>query len=721
MKLESKPTTVTTSTCFKETEFGIKEADMGLILEILRSKLYSNPIGAICREVASNSRDANREAENNVPIEISINNSVLSMSDMTISFKDFGHGISPKRMAGVFVNYGSSTKRESDEFTGGFGLGAKTPFSYADNFTIETIVDGFKYIYVAAIEEGSKGKIYCIDKCESVDASGTTIIVPIKSCDRSTFESEVYKATVFWPMQPVYKNFSKKLEDMKLISVINTDDILVVEQNLMSSGYGLLLDGIYYPINTSIMSFSSQYVYGHSIIFKFNVGELTISANRETLQYDDKTKTAINKRFIELKNLCKAEYEALYKSNTSWLNAVLSKSSISSNIYWRIIKDHLSKTDPFLLMINKFDDRILNLRLDRNFQTLEFFRVEHDHRGKVSRTKFLDVNEDIKECPCFLFDQTMSYISSKDATIFLKDKKYIAIRPTNIKYLKFSSLTFKEKKGLAKGMRIFLQDIELLGKLGISYSLYSTVDRLKVSKDATIRTPTIRQSNTLKVYIQPIKEYRYGRHANNSTHVEIKNETVQLRSGTPLEKKDYVLILVDDLLQLPNLRNNEFEMLQIAVKAGLIPDFSIIFANKTRGLKLKEFFTPLEEKQKLLTPEIITQLIDASHAKRILDDNEWILKVSFKSKKFSELVTNLLPFEATIKKDYYVPDYLQESYKNMSQVATYASLAKDIYKTFPLIPLINTLRSYSMKHDLKDITQYINLMETDLINDKKLI
>ena len=86
MKLGSKSSTIETSTVFQEMEFWIKSSDMGLVLEILRSKLYSNPIGAICREVASNSRDANREAENTVPIEIAINNSALSMSDMTISF-----------------------------------------------------------------------------------------------------------------------------------------------------------------------------------------------------------------------------------------------------------------------------------------------------------------------------------------------------------------------------------------------------------------------------------------------------------------------------------------------------------------------------------------------------------------------------------------------------------------------------------------------------------
>lgn len=105
MILQQKETTnIRTSEKFKELEFGIRSSDMGLVLEILRSKLYRNPIAAICREVASNARDANREAENTAPIEISIDDGLFSAGDLTISFKDVGPGISPERMADVFVN-----------------------------------------------------------------------------------------------------------------------------------------------------------------------------------------------------------------------------------------------------------------------------------------------------------------------------------------------------------------------------------------------------------------------------------------------------------------------------------------------------------------------------------------------------------------------------------------------------------------------------------------
>src|ERR1039458_7996950 len=109
--------------------FGI-DTDSGVIFDILRNKMYANKIAAVAREIASNSRDANRENhKTDVPIEILIQDTsgLFNSSDMQIIFKDSGIGITPDRMDNIFLNYGASSKRTSNKQTGGFGLGAKTP------------------------------------------------------------------------------------------------------------------------------------------------------------------------------------------------------------------------------------------------------------------------------------------------------------------------------------------------------------------------------------------------------------------------------------------------------------------------------------------------------------------------------------------------------------------------------------------------------------------
>ena len=103
------------------------------IFDLLRSKIYENPIKAICREVSCNARDANRSVgKGDVPIEIT----VPSYNNLSLIIKDCGPGISPYLIENIFIKYAASTKRDDNTQTGGFGLGAKTPFAYTDSFTI---------------------------------------------------------------------------------------------------------------------------------------------------------------------------------------------------------------------------------------------------------------------------------------------------------------------------------------------------------------------------------------------------------------------------------------------------------------------------------------------------------------------------------------------------------------------------------------------------------
>jgi hypothetical protein len=725
MKLAGKPTTVTTSAAFQELSFGIKEADMGLILEILRSKLYSNPIGAICREVSSNSRDANREAENNVPIEIGIANSHLSMSDMVIYFKDFGTGISPERMADVFVNYGSSTKRESDTFTGGFGLGAKTPFSYTDNFTIETIVAGIKYTYVAAIEQGRKGKIYCIDTAETQEANGTTILVPIKSGDRTNFEQECYKATIFWPMRPVYKNFGLKLERLKIETVLDNDQFMIVKQDFLGQGYGLLLDGIFYPISSSQINWAGHTIYDHQVIFKFPVGVLTISANREHVQYDEKTKSAINLAFVAFINEVKSVYQTEFKKCTTWLQAALFYQSTKQGTLYKYLDAHLSGSDPYWKEVKNFDNRSLNLRLDSHFQTLQFFDVSNDH-GKVTRTKTTEISTSLIKDRVFLFDATPSYIPLKDATIFAGGNDYIAIRPTEPKYLRYWELNKEDRRTINKGYRRYLKDIKTLAKLGITYSLYSQVEKMKVTKTnaGTVKIPSVRQPDTLKVWIQYFdQDIHYARRGASSKpgtyqYIKVDGNQITSESGSPFTSANYALVLVDDILQIPNIsyQDDEYRMLRIAMKAKLVPAFNVIYANKNRGSRLVGLVESLDEKRKLLTPAIITQLIDASSIMTIVGDKTWLQRYKYASKTFCDLMT--LIKSLSIKLEITVPDELVKKYAATSQLSNLKTQIDAMYKSFPML---NYLSRYELDCNSSTIQEYITERENALIQAGKLV
>lgn len=282
----------------KELFFSIDDKDQGIVFDILRSKIYKDPIGSICREIASNSRDANRENnKEKTPIEISIVDKNLNpMGDrnsLTIEFKDNGLGISPDRMEKIFCKYGASTKTETNRMTGGYGLGAKTPFSYTDVFNITTVFENIQYEYTAFIDESKRGKILQFSKSETDKDSGTIIKIPIKDSDRTTFEKKCIYYSILWDVRPRYINFRENISELPVVNkqskLINVLKISKNRDIFINSMY-ISIDGIPYDLDKILSGFNIEsFNKDFCIIFPFNNGELEISANRENLQYNSKT------------------------------------------------------------------------------------------------------------------------------------------------------------------------------------------------------------------------------------------------------------------------------------------------------------------------------------------------------------------------------------------------------------------------------------------------
>jgi len=93
--------------------------NLDFITQILSSNLYSKPLNSFLREIISNAVDSHKEAGTTDPIILDIGK---SSGKLYIRIQDFGTGISRERFDEVYKFIGSSTKRESDEFIGSFGI-----------------------------------------------------------------------------------------------------------------------------------------------------------------------------------------------------------------------------------------------------------------------------------------------------------------------------------------------------------------------------------------------------------------------------------------------------------------------------------------------------------------------------------------------------------------------------------------------------------------------
>lgn len=81
----------------------------GKTFKALFSDIYTDKIGSVVREIASNCRDSHVEAgKANVPFDIKIGSNGLGSN--IISFTDYGVGMSKRDIKKLFTSFFSSTK-----------------------------------------------------------------------------------------------------------------------------------------------------------------------------------------------------------------------------------------------------------------------------------------------------------------------------------------------------------------------------------------------------------------------------------------------------------------------------------------------------------------------------------------------------------------------------------------------------------------------------------
>lgn len=115
MKINSSQENVTVIGDVKKFKTSIDPRNLEFITTLLSSNLYSDPEQSFIREIVSNAWDSHVEAgTTDIPV-------IIKFSGDSISIRDYGTGLSPERFEEIYCNIGSSTKRESNEFIGGFG------------------------------------------------------------------------------------------------------------------------------------------------------------------------------------------------------------------------------------------------------------------------------------------------------------------------------------------------------------------------------------------------------------------------------------------------------------------------------------------------------------------------------------------------------------------------------------------------------------------------
>ncbi len=288
------------------------------VFKILSSDLYTNKIRAVVRELITNMIDAH--ALNGNPEKFIIQ--VPGRLDPRFVCRDFGPGMSDfdiqgdDNSPGLYNSYFSSSKAESNDFIGGFGLGSKSPFSYTDTFSITSYHKGEIRGYVAYMDgDGPQIKPTFVKEMGPDDKTGIEIVVPVEEKDFRNFAYEVS-----YIMRPFKDLAIINGLDHEIDYFPDFDDYYGVNPERYwpdRGGLYAIYGGIVYPIDGVIKERNWLSIRNEVNYIKFPMGSLDIAPSREALSLDDRTRKNIIERVKELSEKAFNEDVKRFKESTS--------------------------------------------------------------------------------------------------------------------------------------------------------------------------------------------------------------------------------------------------------------------------------------------------------------------------------------------------------------------------------------------------------------------
>lgn len=409
----------------------------GMAHHMMIDGIYSNKLNSVIREICTNAHDSHITAGIDKPLEI-----VITPVDKgcKVVIEDFGVGLSTQDSIDYLCTLNASSKRDSNDVVGCFGIGSKSVYSLTDKYSFECVKDGVK-TFINLSKDLSGTPDYSHTTTETSEPNGVTCTF---ICQFSLKEIllAIYSELTFFKIKPVIKIvndesspvFRDRSETIENFSnpFANTfrsnTEIFVSDENEIINNKIFFpeveefehfytvkedsIDNIYHRhfkldktvvcggIGYSTSGFNSNYPMNSSrttkIVLKFELGEINFGISREIIDNTPET----NKNILEktLKVLEELEFlDSVFELQRSFMEPVHSVSIIDSNLiddaesvtFLRRFKKSVEivKTPSFRNFINKFGLNFIFNFINYDDNLYNFLQYVERNRSEMFRNE----------------------------------------------------------------------------------------------------------------------------------------------------------------------------------------------------------------------------------------------------------------------------------------------------------------------------------------------
>lgn len=375
---------------------------------ILSSNLYKDKPLAIIRELSCNALDSHRQAGQKAPFKIIM----PSKLNPTLYIRDFGTGMPHEKIIGLFNTIFGSDKNHADLDIGGFGLGSKTPYSYADTFTMVGRYNGKKHTYLCYMDEENIPGIELVSVEDTDEGNGIEYAIPVKTEDFSVFREKTSEALRYFPED----SYETTVDIEKIKYSVKTDLYGIRDNSQTYNRYRadreqrLIMGPVAYEFDSEVLEKRIQDKY--SVLFNkpfdffCEIGDVDIQPSREALSYDKKSQQQIVKVLQKVMDTVKHDIEETIKAETTYVDACIKAKetlthfpdSMRKGIKWR----------GYTITPNSvFETPMRSAKVDSGDVTAnDALRVKWNSRMYVNIT-------DMNECVFCYYDPTVPHNSAR--------------------------------------------------------------------------------------------------------------------------------------------------------------------------------------------------------------------------------------------------------------------------------------------------------------------
>lgn len=301
---------------FTQTQFSI--SINATTFDLLINKLYKDKPQSIIRELVSNAWDAHIDAKTtHIPVQVTL----PTYEESTLVIKDFGTGLSPERMVGLYCTICMSDRDKTNDFLGGYGLGSKSPHSYTSQYTVQSRWNGICYTY--SIFRGPDGTptIALVDETSTDEHNGLTIFVPVKKEDRFNFIAAAEKVLPWFP------NIDCSNTMHKHVPLWEKEGVSLYNKNDVPTGVYAKVGCVLYPLDLNVMKSdicnTTSYCWKAALVLDVPIGKIGITPAREDLSYDPETIRYLNERLENAKWLLQEDAKQIVHNAATYKQALI--------------------------------------------------------------------------------------------------------------------------------------------------------------------------------------------------------------------------------------------------------------------------------------------------------------------------------------------------------------------------------------------------------------